>query len=150
MNRTRRLGAVALLIGVTAAMGACSGGDDDTEAAGTEASTTILGSTLSATNPRTEDPAGKGARNDLSGVDCKAEGDRWSLSGRLKNSGEDDAVYTVRAFVASVEDGNVKGSAVKEIEVKAGEELPVEVKDFHTGPADGVHCTVAVNRRPVA
>lgn len=136
--------AAVLLAAAATGLTACGGDDEGSDAGG---GTTIEGPTLSATNPRTADPAGAGARNELVDGRCEQKDGSWSLTGVLKNSGPTDAIYTVGAYVASTADGNVVGKKVEEFPVGAGQEARVDLADFHRSTEDGMACTISVNRR---
>lgn len=136
---TRRIAAAAALTLTATLTGACGSGDGEEQGAQ---------ETIHATNPRTEHPAGAGARNALSDAECESDKDKWTLTGTLKNSGKEKTVYTVRANVAKIEGGSVEGSKTEEITLDAGADKTVEFKNFYTGGPDGLRCTFSVHAKP--
>lgn len=83
------------------------------------------------------------ASTSLTTTSCQSTGGSWSFEGTLKNTDTEAHNFSVAIFLLK---SDMTQAAMKEltVQVPAGGQAPVVVKDFYTGPSDGLQCTTGV------
>lgn len=84
------------------------------------------------------------ASDALSDARCEPQGDSWSFSGTLTNTQAGPETYTVGITLLKVSDLSEVVTKEVTVTVPPGQHVPVEAKDFHTGPAAGLRCLTGV------
>lgn len=139
--RTRATAALTTLLLATGLAG-CSGDDAEPTPTTSGALQTVTAA------PPSDQPAG--AIKELSKVACEQDGEDWSFSATLTNSGSERTTYTVLVAVAKKEGGTVVGSKTLEKTLDAGDSAKLEAKDFYSGDekADDVQCVPSATKAP--
>lgn len=94
----------------------------------------------------TVDPSAAGASGDfdasqdLTTSACTESGATWSYSGTMANPDVAERTFTVAIFLVRTSDLTPVVTKEIEVTVPPGGTAPVEAKDFHRAPADGLEC----------
>ena len=156
MTTSARL--VLVLALLVAALGGC-GGDDDTDTPDTTTTTAEADgdepaagdqTVISVVTPPGSTEGFEGARDDVTGLDCRFEADasRWAVTGTVTNS--TDATADYRIYVSFLDDASdTRGLLEVTVDgVAAGDSADW---DGHLElDEDGLACTLRVERTPAA
>lgn len=139
-NSVRTLFTGAAIVVVASALVAC--GSDDTQPEAADAATEAVQETKSPAQISV--PPGESTPEALSDGECKATGDKWTLTGTLTNKGKEAVTYSVRANVTKAAGGGLEGYELKDFTLEPGAEEKIEIKDFVTADPQGLTCTYSV------
>lgn len=77
---------------------------------------------------------------ELTTTSCAPVDGKWSYVGVMRNSSSSERTVTVAVTLVQTSDMSIAYTKEVEVTVPAGGSAPVDVKNFHAGPAKGLEC----------